>query len=83
MLKHRAMCVTSVPNFVELGTPCELTNTASTILLVNMSIKICWRYVSETNMEESVPLKIVLLRKAEGIEINKYFYLQDGMKLMK
>ena len=35
MLRHRDMFVTSVLNFVELGTLCELTNTENTILLVN------------------------------------------------
>ena len=36
MLRHRDMFVTSVLNFVELGTPCELTNTENTILLDNV-----------------------------------------------
>ena len=36
MLKALAMCVISVLNSVELGTPCALTNTENTILLDNV-----------------------------------------------
>ena len=57
MLRPRDMCVTSVLNFVERGTPCELTNTENTILLDN----VCNNQLVAIIKYESVRIKIVLL----------------------
>ena len=48
------MCVTSVQNFVEPGTPCELTNTENTtILLVNDSHDLLAIFLRITRMSLS------------------------------